>query len=149
MISIKEKCEGKIWKALQFMADGLVNQSKREDFVIDMDTFGSVDEQNNICYGCAATCAIQEIAGENFDKDIFASPSRSRAIGLDRIELHDFEWCINTARQGILYSLFNFFDKPRLHKDDFDGLFKLNSNDWQEHLTKVQLLIDELKSQDI
>ena len=52
--------------ALQAMVDGLKRQSKRKGFMVDMVTFGNVSPET--CYGCAATCTLQEMYGVNFER---------------------------------------------------------------------------------
>lgn len=151
MIGIKEKCEGKVWKALQFMVDGLRRQSKRDDFKVDMDNFGYFDRRNNVCYGCAATCSIQEISGINLSKNnIDFLENRSYALKIEDVELFDFECAIDDARQGDLESLFIFFDKNEIFSpSSFNERFFLTTRSWQTELPRVEQLISELKEKDI
>ena len=72
MISIRERIAKKPSVALKAMCDGLERQSKEPDFEIDMGTF--FRRTQGVCVGCAATCAILELAyepGTTRDKEDF------------------------------------------------------------------------------
>lgn len=130
--------------ALQLMVDGLQRQSQRSDFKINMGTYG--DEVQDTCFGCAATCTIQELAGKNLTKiDIGEIIARSIALGFDVDELREFEGCIDMARQGHLYSLFYFLGFGNVYDyDRYDLRFFLDHN-WRDELQAVEQLIGELK----
>lgn len=130
--------------ALQFMVDGLRKQSKREDFFVSMSTFGSSDGET--CFGCAATCAIQELTGTNLTvKEINGVEERAKALNFDLGELEHFECCINDAREGVLFNLFSFFGLLDKYESNYDDRFFLGSVDWKNQLTAVEKLIKELK----
>jgi hypothetical protein len=84
-------------EALQAMVDGLLEQSKRGDFKIDMDTYGTYDE-NNICCGCAATCTVQKLLNKNLDKENIDYESHSEFFGIE--DIIEFESVMNEARMG-------------------------------------------------
>jgi len=149
MESIKELIQSKPSIALQAMVDGLREQSKRKDFEIRMSTFGHSD--NKYCYGCAATCAIQKIANKNLSREnIIVYGQRAKFLNFDPIELNSFELAIDDARIGYLNRLFNFCGTAAaLNKLSYYGLFELSTNDWEEQLPKVELLIKELQTQNL
>lgn len=131
-------------EALQAMIDGLANQSKRLDFVIDMGTYGSTNGKT--CFGCAATCAIQQITDRTLTtKSIGVSnlSIRSKSTGIDKEDYSIFEDAINSARQGYLSDLFDYFKLE--HDYDFDYRFDMVSDNWEEQIPKVEELINELK----
>lgn len=145
MKSIKELAP-KPSDALQAMVDGLLNQSKRTTFEIDMNGYGGADK---ICYGCAATCTIQQLAGKNLiPRDILDCTSRAESLGFDPRELGDFEIAINEARMGQLLHLFIFYNLHYKSKEKYkyDSHFYLEDNDWREQLPQVITLIELLKS---
>lgn len=112
MLSIKEKAP-KISDALQAMVDGIKTQTARPDFELYMFSFG--DFNDNICYGCAATCAIQQIAGKNLTpENIRGVRCRSYALELDAKELCAFEEAISNFAlgDGSLGLLSHFYNVP-------------------------------------
>lgn len=106
MISILDKINHKPSVAIKFALDGIKTQTQRPDFRLNMGTFGDYAPITKTCYGCAATCAIQEIAGKNLDQNtIFNLGKRSDALGFDYKELEGFEGAIDCARNGVLLPL--------------------------------------------
>lgn len=130
--------------ALQAMVDGLRKQSQRQDFKVDMSTFGYYDFETETCFGCAATCAVQEAFGVTFDKEsIDFLVYRAEAVKCDARDLDKFESAIDCARQGDLRYLFRFFGAE--YSAEFDHRFELYSDNWKEQLPFVDELIVELK----
>jgi hypothetical protein len=96
--------------ALQAMVDGLRSQNERHDFHVDMCTFGEYDEDMDICFGCAATCAVQEIFGKNLrGHDIVNIFDRADIFGCDIKDIDSFESAINYARLGNMSLLFEYY----------------------------------------
>lgn len=128
-------------EALEAMVKGLLKADKRKTFKIDMRTFGqSID---GICFGCAATCTLQEASKHNFKPDeILCEKERSEAIKANRLDLHNFECYMDDARRGHFYYLFAFFDIP--YSFEFDHRFYLNNN-WKNKLPEVRKVIKEMK----
>jgi len=60
---------------VQYMCDGLEQQSERGGFSVDMTLFWMYDPNEEMCFGCAATCALQEALGVDFQSD-FRRPHR-------------------------------------------------------------------------
>ena len=55
-----------MYEAIDAMLIGL-ETIPNGSFKIDMTTFGNID--NNVCYGCAATCALQQLYDVRFTSD--------------------------------------------------------------------------------
>lgn len=148
-ISIIDKIKGKPSNALRYMVQGLLEQSKRKRFVIEMSTFGRQGYVDNttICMGCAATCTIQKIANKNIPlKKIDATHARAASLRLDVIEVIDFESAIDGARCGNLFELFRFCKRGKVHRTQYDNKFYLDNEDWKNDIPKVRKLIKKLKS---
>jgi len=142
MKSIKEQLKVPS-AALQAMVDGLRKQSKRKDFVINMSTYG--ESRGEICFGCAATCAVQQISGINLTVEDIDVANQSLKLGYDFDHLSAFEMSINAARLGDMYLLFLFFDLVWQYDFDYDERFFLKTENWEEQLPAVEALIAELK----
>lgn len=136
-------------EAAQAMVDGLRAQSKRSDFRIAMDTFGSTD--GKICFGCAATCAIQVLNKRNFTVEDLCNGgiSRRQAIPAEKsAKIARFESAINLFRIGIPIELFDFFeiDYPAFTRNQN---WHLNDDNWEKQLPKVESYIQKLKSRNL
>lgn len=78
------------------MVRGLENPKVK----VDMGTFG-YDDDNGVCYGCAATNTICEISGHTFKPgEIFFTSDRATAVNTNLSFLDNFERAINALRQG-------------------------------------------------
>lgn len=137
----------KLSDALQAMVDGLNKQSKRQDFAVDMSTFGMAE--NGICFGCAATCAVQELAQINLTEDCIENAyDRAATFNVTVYDLDTFEKAIDTFRRGNPYVLLAYYGivetglEWMLHS--YCGL-RLNTNDWKEKIPIVENYIKELK----
>lgn len=148
--SIREALDGKVWKALQAMCDGLEKQSKRRLFSIESRTYGMV--RDGICFGCMATCSVQEVFKVNFHPkkhDINSVESRAEILGYSDLDLMAFESAINQARSGFLSMLFSYMKKPRCSHFRFNHRFRMKTENWKDELPKVRELIKELKELDL
>lgn len=147
-------------QALEAMIDGLIKQSKRPGFIINMNTFGA--SEGGICYGCAATCCIQEIASKDLDcgdalADINSRDGRAKQLHLSPIDLAKFENAIDSARKGNKYgvtfeSLFAFFGMYPEYASNFTAignirasLPELETRNWEKHISQWRKGIEELK----
>lgn len=144
-INIKKKVKH-VWKALEFMRDGLLKQSRRKKFKIFMGTFGQ--SVNDICYGCAATCTIQEIANKNFvNGEIVNTSSRAEYLHFDKYELSHFEDAIDSARAGFLSNIFSFLEKEDMYHSHKDKLrytmddFCMDGDDWKDEIPSLNKVI--------
>lgn len=80
------------------MVEGL----RKRHVAIDMGTFGAARENGKtICYGCAATNTICEIAGVVFTpRSIGGTDARARKVDAEEDFLVPFELAIDSLRRG-------------------------------------------------
>jgi len=130
--------------AVQAMIDGLLEQDARKGFKVDMDTFGS--SMDGICYGCAATCAVQKIAGKDLPADVIGmAREEAEFLGFDLKDVIDFEFAIDDLRAGDTKGLSEYYD--RFISDELRyPEFSLHSRDWREQLPAVQEYCNKLKA---
>jgi len=148
--TFRDLCKGKISTALQAMIDGLKFQSQRKDFRVDMSTFGTFTYFENkvdlVCFGCAATCTVQQLSKVNFtDSQIGSSSGRSRLTIHNSNDLDRFEEAIDYARMGDLFSIFDYMGDCDSHEISDDDRWLLGTADWQEQMPIVQNFVDMLK----
>jgi hypothetical protein len=111
MPTIKERLENKPSKAVRAMVEGLRDIKTRDDFEIDMSSYGDSDEEGTICFGCAATVTLMRVTGVTFTPDTIGQDRVDRmiAMGMDPTdtfsyyELQAFEMAINNLRLGNVY----------------------------------------------
>ena len=144
VIDLKETFRGKPSDALEYMCDGLLKQSKRKDFQIAMYSFGGSDGQ--MCYGCAATSTIQQIAGRNLTA---SNVDNRQLIGFDRDELWVFEKAINYARCGFLDFLFDFCEVTEVGFSRWEELWFMRDDNWKSCIPKVRKAIREMRAEGI
>ena len=150
--SILRLIEGKPSKAIEGMIRGLENQSKRKDFVVSMSTFGDAATYDGVCFGCAATCTIQELAQQNLIIcNISDEKIRAQALGFEQQELSDFELAIDALRCTDAEPLFIFCGKVEPWGDEIFRhlhvkLEDLSTNMWQERLQPYRDLAAYLSS---
>ena len=132
-------------QALKAMCDGLEKQSQRRDFKIDMKTFGEVS--NGVCFGCAATCTVQELAKVNLVPNTIYD--RGRALGFDAGDCYNFEFIMDSARAGSLIAIFAYFNLDhKLNPLPFK-MWQLNTENWREQLPLVRKGIAKLESENL
>ena len=132
------------------MIDGLEKQSKRDGFEIDMESFAYYAD--DMCFGCAATCTVQKIAGTNLPADNAGAVDfqfEAVELGFDNLtELRDFENAIDDARRGILKSLYKFYEKKDvgidIEDDDYE-LISMETHNWEEQIPFVEDTIIKLQ----
>lgn len=91
---------------IYFMVYSLIKQEERDRFVIDMDTYGAAN--GSFCFGCAATCALQEMSGVLFGVKDTQEEFRERirvALGISYEEENRIEWFFNSLRTLDKYSI--------------------------------------------
>ena len=130
--TIKDLLGRKPSAALRAMRDGLKKQSRNPSFEIDMTDYGSYIPEKGICCGCAATCAVIQL-NPNFINIL----KKGKAVDND---IHTFERAIEAARTGNLDKLFYYMGVIREHKEYYDRLFYLSTEDWREQLPAVTKL---------
>lgn len=159
--TMKQLCDGKVWRAVEAMITGLEEQSKREDFKIDMRTFGTA--YADLCYGCAATCAVQKLTKYNYC--IFTIDHRllrATSVNVSTNDLTIFENAIDQLREGSIRMLFLYFGKdiprcfmyvrlnPKTNKiKKVFCLPPLVNKTWQDNLHAYRVFLRYLKALDI
>ena len=148
--TFRELFKDKVSTALQAMIDGLKFQSQRKDFRVDMSTFGDFSDLGNrgnpVCFGCAATCTIQQLSEVNFtDSQINSPGERSRLTIRNLNDLNRFEYAIDYARTGDLIHIFEYMGNLDSHEFSHDKQWVLYTDDWQEQLPLVQDFVEMLK----
>lgn len=104
--------------AIRAMCDGLVNQSKREDFGIEMSSYGGTSKVyqpetktfKEMCFGCAATCTIQEIFQKNVTPRTARMDKHHLLDEVGKAEVERFEYMINDLRNGMLWTLLDYYE---------------------------------------
>jgi hypothetical protein len=106
-ISIRDKVKSKPSVAITYAIKGLERLATKPGYCVNLHTYGRA--YDGICYGCAATAAIQEIAGKDLDEsNIGNTQDRAKALGLEERELMAFESAINLSRSGRINKLLIF-----------------------------------------
>ena len=146
---IKELCPTP-YDAIFAMVKGLKKYSKRKRFLIDMTTFGRLSLMNNkkVCFGCAASCAIQEISKTSFKPNKLYSldlHTRAQITNFDAKQLRDFEDALDIARMGQLDILFHFYNLDSFHRIDYDNEFRLVNDNWESQLPAVIKIAKQIK----
>jgi hypothetical protein len=154
MKTFRELCDGLPSRALQAMVDGLEEQDRAEGRGVGMDTFWSVGKDAT-CFACAATCAIQSLAGKTLCPDaIGASPGAegsNTAPGLPEFwghrvsDISAFEDAIDIARMGAISDLLRYMKVARPLGLP-DPTFWLQDCNWKEQIPEVKTFIEELKA---
>ncbi len=136
------------------MCDGLEEQSQRPDFLVAMVTYGAASRTKDVCYGCAATCALQKLAGVDFRPDTIDELSRYRVVRnsasgvIPTLEdLVAFEGTMDRARCGSLGPLWDFLEiiRPDDAFADLDDCWYLTDSTWREQLPMVRAAIARLE----
>ena len=142
MKTFRELIDRKPSNALQAMINGLRETEARPDFVVSMGTFGT--EREGLCFGCAATCAIQKISGHNFaPNEIFGSQRKARALNMLEEDVSRFEEAMNEARMGDLSPLFAYCDVSPNRRIVSD--WHMSDCDWRGCIPLVEQAIAELR----
>ena len=124
-----------------------------------------------MCFGCAATCAIQKIVGKNIDYEITKDHIDPMSWEIQSKYLHEeifglettqeattFEQAINGARMGSLILLFEFFEIDpaeymtkagcknfiRIY-DDEDDIICMETANWRKLIPFVEKKIKQLQ----
>lgn len=152
MRTMYDLCDGKIWRAVEAMIDGLKTQSERPDFVVDMDSFGRVNNhpitREPVCFGCAATCTVQQLVGVNFDTNNVLQSCHTVKVDVMHLDLVRFECVIEALRNGHLGPIFDYFKKDR-QLVQHRNLPVLRSYNWRENLQPYKELLHDLKAFDL
>ena len=142
--------------AVRAMITGLHKADAREDFKINMNTFGKKFE--NICYGCAATCAIQEIAGIEYMPTQPVDLLSDRALILfgksytldNQNNLFDFELAIDNFRCGkpeFLLKIYGIKETVKNHHLFKHQNWSLTNKSWKVEIPRIENYIILLERQ--
>lgn len=130
--------------AIRAMVNGLRNQSNRKDFVIDMGYYGL--EKGGLCFGCAATCAVQEAAKVNFTVVNIYVGQQCETLDVDFEELNHFEGMLNSLRMGRWDHLIEYYDrKDLLDKLSNVHLPAMENVTWRQCLVYYEELAERLE----
>ena len=139
--------------ALNAMVRGLLKASRRKTFNIDMSSFGEI--RDGICFGCAATCTIQELSGVAFKPSSgrLERDTRADLIGyanpladITYYDLMNFEHAINSFRCGSPRDLIDYYKIPLPDIEQITGhdLYMCDHN-WEEQIPVVRTYIKHLE----
>lgn len=145
-------------QAIRYMIDGLQAQSIRPDFVISMGTFLSTSHNlssKRVCCGCAATCAIQQIAGVNITikqyEEHFAHCGNlwdklSAMTGFDREDVRSFEDALDWVRCGEVETLFEWcgIETPRKYRGA-QVTPEMTTENWPAVVSRLEAFASELE----
>lgn len=132
------------------MCAGLKAAGRRKRFSIDMDTYGYYDAIKDICYGCAATCTLQQLSRHEFQPhELDFVSERARGIGLSYGQgaelFRDFEITLDLARRGKIEELFLFFHLPVTAAKPYMDLWHLTTDNWRKEIKKVEQTAKQMK----
>ena len=100
-----------------------------ENFELSMDSFGDTD--GSICYGCAATVALQELTGYIFPPETYSDKyidtesdlytqayhkailNHELAENYSSADIAKFEQVVNDFRLGYISTFFMYFNEPK------------------------------------
>lgn len=152
---------GKLSKVVYAMCDGLLEAADREDFRVDMGTYGDTADfgfpDYVTCYGCAATCALMKVTGVQLTSQTIEGHSkRAAAVGLSVADVADFERAVDAFRCGdednndhwsAFWSLAEFCSTPRdvvAAAVAYSGSWELDTETWRDQLPILREFADYL-----
>ena len=129
------------------LIDAMIIGLKNPSCQINMITYGNVID--GICFGCAATNAIQYLSGEKFTPDnIIGGYNRAKYLKLDLNILDRFENAINYLRLGNIDTA-NFYlaglGIPKIIYDLNKRYPELTTENYMENLHHYEELRDQQK----
>jgi hypothetical protein len=145
---IKDILNNKPSAAIRAMIDGLKEQSLRDNFVIDMSTFGGLSTRDySLCVGCAATCAAQKIAKKNLTVQTISDVElRADALSFSCYDMAKFEKAVDRLRHGAVLPLFTYFNLSGYVVIPPIRLPFLTTDDWQENLFPYEAYAEQLEA---
>jgi hypothetical protein len=117
------------------------------DFEVDMATFGDTtwkwqkDRQVEICCGCAATCAVHQLAHKKPDPSHMGYRTRANYLGLYYGDMRNFEAAIDDFRRGNASQLFWYYDLGSVDVSAefwYSQPWCLNNNNWPDQLPLIE-----------
>lgn len=144
--------------AIRAMITGLRTQAARPDFEIDMEAYG--DAKGKVCFGCAATCTLQQLSGKNLTPDTIVNLElRAQAYGYYFGDTHAFEQAMNLLRQGMVIWLMRYFDVEDQYWDarvirqkhglPWFNLPKLTNVNWETEIAAYEVFAEWLAEVDL
>ena len=116
----------------------------------------SNNSNTKVCFGCAATCALQYLTGMNLgtNSKVNTVLGRSSFYGLEPQETKLFEYAIDHFRGGYPKSLISFYynkDSEEFKNLEIQGFLNptewyLHTHNWEEQLNLVYPYLDRLKT---
>lgn len=143
-------------EAVYYMIKGLLRHSKRPDFEVRMKHWYDTNLDRTICYGCAASCAVQEITGVQFKAADYAGGMTGQlayhasCTGMEYKDLSDFERAVDQIRCGNVVPIFMYFDIscPKLVTyNSYAGILlpTMNDKNWKRLILTYKTLFDCLR----
>lgn len=132
--------------AVRSMIEGLKEWSDKDDFIINMDTFGYSDYV--ICYGCAATCTVLHKIPTHIEdfQDEYEEESTQ-----DKIPpvWQDFESVIDCFRSSMFENLLDYYGNFNSHHHIMIApnqkyLPSLSTSNWKENLPSYEKFLADL-----
>ncbi len=139
-------------RALTAMRNGLLATLDDPRFRVLMMSFGEMgrEEEEEICFGCAATYAVQAAYNWSLSPEelVKATGSTIRAgyVYGSLQDMENFEVAIDTARQGSLSTLFSYMGEIDTSPDKFQGRVGIKQHNWQEQIPALDSLIADLEA---
>ncbi len=137
---------------LQAMVDGLRAAAETPKQDICMKTFGHVD-QEGVCYGCAATWALQNLAGKTLTAEQVELLGSTHELptkdfyGVSGRRIYDFETAIDWARKGEIGELADFCHIARKTLAPWLTRWWLTTMNWRDELPAVEAAIAEMRAE--
>lgn len=131
MITFKERCGGKVWRAIEAMIVGLRAQHSISGNAVDFRTFGMYCDKGTKAYCNAATAAIQSSLQYMFGSDI---ENREAKVLLSDTSMNDyerFEKAIDDFSAGKIGTLFHYFG---VNERMYYSLPPMDNRNWQNIL---------------
>jgi hypothetical protein len=128
-------------QAVQAMLDGMRASAQWKNFGISMSTFGG--SFNEMCYGCAATCAVYQIFEEVPTAENIME--RHHTFNVVAEDLSRFEMAIDAFRFGRLEYLFQYFGVDVSLVIPYECRIQLYVNNWKNQVEEIEKIISELK----
>ena len=143
-------------EAIKFMLHALFVHASRDDFVIDSNTFGRIG--NRMCFGCMATCVLQEASGIKMvseDRSILGFlrkvESQSSMSFRERQSIESFVDMIRSSVAECMSGLDSIGVRD-LTEDElkrFMSLPVMSSDKWKEQACLYAQFADYLESQGV
>ena len=143
MNRLVEMAGGKPSAVVNAMIVGLESHANRDDFKINMSTFG-MEGIGGICVGCAATCAVEQITGHKFTtREIEGRENRAVSIHVNYCDLQHFEDVIDAFRHG-KHEMLKYICPNFVPPEPETELLTLNSRNLQDNLPAYKAYRDQL-----